>query len=89
MPSNDKKKIMHQLKIAKGQIEGVIKMIDSNKHCMEVLTQIAATGKILKNASSTMIEHHLQSCIGDAKQKDKKSFNKKLEELVSTLRTFF
>ena len=88
MDTSEKKKILHQLKIAKGQLEGIIRMVDGEEYCMDVLTQISASDKILKKVASIIMEQHLQICINHARKNEKKDFDKKLAELIKTFRTF-
>ena len=82
------KKILHQLKIARGQVDGIIKMVENDHYCIDVLTQLAASDKVLKRAASLLMERHLLSCIKAAKDKDDKTFDKKINELIKAFRTF-
>ena len=84
----DNKKALHQLKIAKGQVEGIIKMVEGGKYCTNVLTQIAACDKVLKRAASLIMENDLLNCVKEAKNKDCKAFEKKLDELIKAFRTY-
>lgn len=84
----DNKKTLHQLKIARGQVEGIIKMVEGGKYCTNVLTQIAACDKVLKRAASLIMENDLLTCVKDAKNKDCKTFEIKLDELIKAFRTY-
>lgn len=63
------------LKVARGQIESVIKMTEEDRYCIDISMQISATISLLKKAQSEIIMHHLRSCVqesielGDATQK--------------------
>jgi len=63
------------LKVARGQIESVIKMTEEDRYCIDISMQISATISLLKKAQAEIIRHHLRSCVqesielGDATQK--------------------
>jgi len=84
----DNKKILHQLKIAKGQMEGIIKMIENGDRCANVLIQIAACDKVLKRSASLIMENSLLNCAKEAKKKDCRPFEKNLGELIKAFRTY-
>ena len=88
MESEINKKIKHQLKIAKGQIDGILKMVEEGSYCIPVITQLSATDKVLKRAASLLIERHILNCVKSAGKADKKEFDGKLQELIKTFRTF-
>ncbi len=79
------KKVLHQLRIAKGQMEGIIKMVEKKDYCSNVLAQLAACDKGLKRAASMIIENHLSSCI---KMRKDKGVDKKIQEISSILRRY-
>ncbi len=57
-----KTKAINRLKRAKGQIEGIIKMIEEDKYCMDVLTQLLALQGALKGVNKLALESHLNTC---------------------------
>ena len=57
----DHKKIKRKLNIAKGQIEGIINMIDEDRYCLDIYDQISATRAILFKVSSEIIEEHFRT----------------------------
>ncbi len=59
-----KEDVLHQLKIVKGQIDGILIMIEGeNRNCSEVLTQIAASEKGLRRAAALILEGNFMDCI--------------------------
>jgi len=84
----DNKKALHQLKIAKGQMEGIIKMVESGDRCANVLTQISACDKVLKRSASLLMENNLLNCAKEATKKDRGTFEKNMEELIKAFRTY-
>lgn len=56
----DKKQITRLLNTAKGQIIGIIKMIDDDKYCIDISNQLLAVEAIIKKANQEVIEHTLK-----------------------------
>lgn len=62
----DRKKAVQNLKIAKGQIEGIIKMIEDERYCVDISNQIIAVQSLLKKANLQILKRHLDHCVKDA-----------------------
>ena len=62
----ERKKAIQNLKIAKGQIEGIIKMIEDERYCIDVSNQIIAVQSLLKKANMQILKRHLDQCVKDA-----------------------
>jgi len=71
-PKDTQERIIHRLKIAKGQLESVMKMVDDDKYCIDVLHQMQAVESALKETGNLVLENHLKSCVADAISKGKK-----------------
>lgn len=65
-PKDTHERIIHRLKIAKGQLESVMKMVDEDKYCIDVLHQMQAVESALKETGNLVLENHLKSCVADA-----------------------
>lgn len=65
-PKGTQERILHRLKIAKGHLEKVIKMVEENNYCIDVLHQSQAIQKALKETDNVMLENHLQTCASEA-----------------------
>ena len=57
--------LSHKLKIISGQVSGLIKMIEEDKYCVDLLTQSLAIQNALKSIDKTIVENHLKSCVVD------------------------
>ena len=57
------------LKRIEGQIRGIIKMVDSGKYCVDVLTQIKAAKGALVTVEAKILQRHIESCIKNALKK--------------------
>ena len=59
----EKKQLIHRLNRISGQVEGIKKMIEEDRYCDDVLTQLLAVDKAVKSLSSVILEKHMYSCI--------------------------
>lgn len=60
------KRILHRLKISRGHLEKVIKMIEDDEYCIDVLHQLQAVESGLKETGNVVLENHLKGCVADA-----------------------
>lgn len=58
------------LNIAKGQINGLIKMVDENRYCMDISHQLMATSAILNRLNRDILKAHIKGCIQHALEQD-------------------
>lgn len=63
MEYEDKKQITCLLKTSKGQIEGIIKMIDADRYCVDISKQILSVQALLKKVNLKMIDQHIKHCV--------------------------
>jgi len=61
-----RKNVRDRLVRAEGHIRGIIKMIDEEKECPDVLIQIAAVKAALEKAGEIMLEDHIEHCLIEA-----------------------
>lgn len=71
-PKDTQERITHRLKIARGQLEKVIKMVEDDTYCIDVLHQSQAVQRALKEVDNLMLENHLRCCAADAIGKGRK-----------------
>ncbi len=58
--------VMRLLKTARGQIDGIIKMIEDGRYCMDISSQLLSTAAIVKSANMQIIETHMSTCVKQA-----------------------
>lgn len=78
----DHKQIRKYLSIAKGQLEGIIKMIDEDRYCIDISDQLMATRALLKKTNNLIIKNHIDNCVKDA---IKHGNDDKLDEVIKVL----
>ncbi|MEK6264693.1 MAG: metal-sensing transcriptional repressor [Clostridium sp.] len=64
--NKDQELVIKSLKTSKGQIEGIIKMMDEGRYCIDVSNQIIAAQSLLKKANMLILKQHLNHCVKDA-----------------------
>lgn len=62
----DREKVTRLLKTARGQLDGILKMVDDDRYCIDIANQILATESILHKVSREVLRAHMQSCVCDA-----------------------
>jgi len=79
----DHDEVKRLLKTARGQIDGIIKMIDDDRYCMDVNTQILAATSVLRKANKLVLKAHMESCVREAVEEGKSE--EKIDELIRLL----
>lgn len=79
---HDNKKIINRLKIIRGQVDGVIKMIEEDRYCVDVSNQLMAVTSALKSVNREILSNHLRSCVKDSFQDEEIDTEEKIEEIV-------
>ena len=83
---SDKKRYLARLKRIEGQVRGVQRMIDDEKYCIDILTQISALNSALKSVSLALLDDHLRHCVVSAAQDGGDELDVKLEEASEAIR---
>nr|WP_156770716.1 metal-sensitive transcriptional regulator [Mycobacterium gordonae] len=55
-----------RLRRVEGQVRGISKMIDEDKYCIDILTQISAASSALRSVALNLLDDHLESCVTQA-----------------------
>jgi len=76
-------KTINRLKRIEGQIRGIIRMLEDDRYCIDVLTQVQAVKAALSRAESEILKDHAAGCVQSAIQSgDAQEQRKKVDELV-------
>ena len=57
---------LKRLRRIEGQVRGLQRMVEEDKYCIDILTQVAAATKALQSFSLELLEEHLEHCVVDA-----------------------
>ncbi|SMC47972.1 metal-sensing transcriptional repressor [Papillibacter cinnamivorans] len=77
----DRSQVSRLLKTARGQIDGILRMVEEDRYCLDISDQLMATQAILSRVNREILRAHMKGCVreafasGDAEQK--------VDELVS------
>ena len=58
--------ILHRMKIARGHLDRVVKMVESGHYCIDVIHQSLAVQSALKSIDQLVLKNHMQTCVADA-----------------------
>ncbi|GAB6094936.1 metal-sensitive transcriptional regulator [Desulfatiferula olefinivorans] len=61
-----KSEAMTRLKKVEGQIRGIMKMVENEKYCIDIINQITAAEKALSGVSRIIMKRHVESCVASA-----------------------
>ena len=80
----DHKQIVRLLKTARGQIDGILGMVEEDRYCIDISNQLMATTSILRKVNREIIKAHLSGSVKEAFEHDDESLkNEKIEEIIS------
>jgi DNA-binding FrmR family transcriptional regulator len=69
-----------RLRRIEGQVRGLQRMIEEDKYCIDILTQVAASTKALQSFSLELLEEHLGTCVVEAARTDANLAGEKVRE---------
>ena len=76
-------KVVGRLKRIEGQVRGLIKMLDEDRYCIEILHQMQAVKSALARAESELLKEHAAHCVADAiASGDRDAQREKVAELI-------
>ena len=69
-----------------GQVRGITRMVDDDRYCVDVLTQISAVNRALQEVALGLLDDHVRHCVTDAARSDPGEGEEKLAELALAMR---
>ena len=79
----DAKTVTRLLKTARGQLDGILKMVEEDRYCIDISQQIMATEAILNRANKEILAAHLTHCVQEASSDEDRAA--KIDEFAQTL----
>lgn len=71
------------LKTARGQIDGILRMVEEDRYCIDISTQLTATEAVLRRANREVLKAHLEGCLKTAARDG--SADDKIDELAAVM----
>lgn len=76
----DKQTVTRLLKTARGQLDGILKMIEDDRYCIDISNQLLATESILRKANKEVLHAHMSHCVKDAFEQG--NSQEKIDEII-------
>ena len=84
--SENKAKLLKRLARAEGQVRGVARMVEDDRYCIDVVTQIAAAKAALRRVEEEILRDHIAHCVEHAiSSGDKADQRRKIAELMDVV----
>lgn len=84
--NDERKKALQNIKTARGQLDGIIRMIEEGRYCIDISNQISASTALLKKANQHILSGHLHSCVVNAiEQQDAQEKISEIEAVLAAL----
>lgn len=74
-----------RLRRIEGQVRGLQKMVEGDRYCPEILTQISSAHEALRSVARELMRNHLKHCATDAIRRDAESAEAMYDELVELM----
>jgi DNA-binding FrmR family transcriptional regulator len=86
---SDKAALIKRLHRIEGQVRGIERMVEEERYCIDILTQIAAVTTALESLSVKLLEDHVRHCVAGALATgDVDAAEQKSEELLAAVQRF-
>ena len=79
------KEALKRLTNIEGQIRGIERMVENEKYCVDILTQISAVRAALNRVGMLILKRHIKNCVSGAIKKGGSEGNEIIDELMHTL----
>ena len=59
----DHKSVTRMLKTARGQIDGILRMVEEDRYCVDISTQLMATQALIARINADVLKAHIEGCV--------------------------
>ena len=85
----DKDALKKRLHRIEGQVRGIERMVDDDRYCIDILTQVSAVKTALESLAFQLLDDHVSHCVADALASgDHEIASQKSEELLAAVQRF-
>ena len=82
----NKAKLNQLIKTARGQLDGILKMVEENQYCIDVLNQMLAAEAVLRRAEREVLRAHMEGCVAEAFERaDEGEREQKIDEIIKAV----
>ncbi|WP_341783563.1 metal-sensitive transcriptional regulator [Leucobacter ruminantium] len=82
---SDKQAYLRRMSRIEGQARGISKMIDDEKYCIDILTQVSALTRALQTVATGLLDDHLTHCVLDAAKLSDEAAIEKIQEATRAI----
>jgi CsoR family transcriptional regulator, copper-sensing transcriptional repressor len=87
--AENKPNLVKRLHRIEGQVRGIERMLEDDRYCIDILTQIAAVNTALESLAFTILDDHVNHCVADALASgDEQDAETKTRELLAAVHRF-
>jgi DNA-binding FrmR family transcriptional regulator len=87
--TKDKGALVKRLHRIEGQVRGIERMVEDDRYCIDILTQIAAVNTALESLAFRILDEHVRHCVAGALSSgDEQDAHAKTEELLAAVQRF-
>jgi CsoR family transcriptional regulator, copper-sensing transcriptional repressor len=87
--ADHKQSLVKRLHRIEGQVRGIERMVEDDRYCIDILTQLGAVSTALESLSLAILDDHVEHCVADAlRSGNKRAATEKTEELLAAVRRF-
>lgn len=79
----DKVQVTRLLKTARGQLDGILKMVENDRYCVDISNQLMAVVAILRKTNKEVLRAHMKGCVKAALEQGDE--DKKIDELIDMI----
>lgn len=79
----DHEQVSRLIRTARGQLEGILKMIEEDRYCIDISNQLLASISVLRKANREILRAHMKGCVAEALESE--NADAKLDEVLDLL----
>jgi DNA-binding FrmR family transcriptional regulator len=80
---------LQRLRRIEGQVRGLVRMVEQERYCVDILTQLRAVRAALRRVEDSVLREHVEHCVAEAiRSGDRAAQGRKVEELLDVLGRF-
>jgi len=84
-----KTELTKRLHRIEGQVRGIERMVEDERYCIDILTQLGAVSTALESVAMAILDDHVKHCVADALASgNKRAATEKTDELIAAVRRF-
>jgi DNA-binding FrmR family transcriptional regulator len=87
--ASEKPALVRRLHRIEGQVRGIERMVEDDRYCIDILTQISAATTALESLALQILDDHIRHCVAGALASgDEADATRKVEELLEAVKRF-